>query len=78
MDIERAREIKRRHEDALIKIPGVTGIAVNHRVVGGKPTDEVVITVYVKQKGVSPPSDQIPASIEGVPTEVVERSFRPH
>ncbi|MHC1564261.1 MAG: hypothetical protein ACXQTF_02910, partial [Candidatus Hecatellaceae archaeon] len=51
-------QVKRRHEGELLAIKGVVGVGVD----GGK------ILVYVESRGVEP---EIPASIEGFPTQVV-------
>jgi hypothetical protein len=60
----------------LMAQPGVTGVGVGPREQGGKLTDEVVIRVYVQHKrppGEVPPELRIPAEIEGVKTDVIQK-----
>jgi hypothetical protein len=63
--------------DRLMRIPGVTGVGVGHRVVGGERTETLAIVVYVSQKR-DDPEEPIPPEIDGVPTDVQERSFVLH
>lgn len=71
--------IKEKAEQELLKRPGVTGVDVGYKYVGGKPTDEVAIRVHVsKKKKNLPHAEMIPAEIEGVPTDVIERTFELH
>jgi hypothetical protein len=66
-------------EDDILKQPGVTGVAVGYKYVGGKRTDEVSIQVFVKEKKKTVPKAQmIPAEINGIPTDVIERKFELH
>ena len=73
---EELRQIKKRAERELLKLPGVTGVALGHKTVGGRKTEIRAIVVYVERKGDLAAADQIPASIEGVPTDVVQRTFK--
>ncbi|HKZ84697.1 MAG TPA: hypothetical protein VJ793_13665 [Anaerolineae bacterium] len=73
--IQRAMEVKRRHEKELMRKPNVVGVGVGFRTRGGVRTDEVCIVVSVKVKLAAPqmkPGDLIPPSIGGVPVDVVE------
>jgi len=66
---------KQREVDWLLSLPGVTGVAVGHKWVGGKATDEVAIHVYVERKlaeGELRPADRIPPTIGGHKTDVIE------
>jgi hypothetical protein len=59
----------------LLAIPGVHAVGIGSKIVGGKPTDEPSIMVFVvKKKPASelPPDHVIPAEIEGVKTDVFE------
>ena len=57
--------------DQLLAIPNVTILDIAFKKVGGKETDQLCISVAVKQK--LPPAEHlIPAEIEGVPTDVRE------
>jgi hypothetical protein len=74
-DFEKVREIKKAARGRLLAIPGVHAVAVGPKTVGGKPTDEISIRVYVVKK--KPPSElraeeMIPAEINGVKTDVIE------
>jgi hypothetical protein len=68
-------EIKERAEAELMKRPGVTGVDVGFKYVGGKRTDEVVIRVMVEKKKTVPKGEMIPDTIEGVKTDVIERKY---
>jgi hypothetical protein len=73
--IQRATEVKRRHEKELMRKPNVVGVGVGFRTHGGVRTDEVCIVVSVKIKLAASqmkPGDLVPPSIEGVPVDVVE------
>ena len=70
--------IKERVEAQFLGAPGVTGVDVGYKEVGGQPTGEVSIRVHVAQKTDSVPDDQrVPAEIEGVTTDVLERRYEP-
>jgi hypothetical protein len=72
--IQHAQEVKRQHEDDLLRKPNVVGVGVGFRTRGGKPTNEVCIVVSVKAKVASSklkPADMIPSSIENVPVDVI-------
>ena len=60
--------------EELMRIPGVTRVAVGIRERGGTLTGEVVFRVHVVRKlptAVLPPDQIVPSSIRGVPTDVV-------
>ena len=64
MDIAQARKL---HERELLRLPNVVGVGIGER------AGEQVIKVYVGRKlpdSELDPSDRIPKSIEGWPTEV--------
>jgi hypothetical protein len=72
---------KERAEQELLKIPGVTGVDVGYKEVGGEPTGVIAIRVLVKQKKPTsrvPKEQRIPAEIDGHPTDVIERRFELH
>lgn len=74
-------QVKEAVEDSLLKLPGVTGVDVGYKEVGGKPTGEVAIRVLVAQKKPPksvPEDQQIPPEINGVKTDVIERRFVLH
>jgi hypothetical protein len=73
--IQHALEVKRRHEQELLRKANVVAVGVGYRTQGGQGTQEVAIVVSVKNKvplSNLKPGDRIPASIEGVPVDVVE------
>jgi hypothetical protein len=72
--VQHAQEVKRRHEQELLRKPNVVAVGVGFRSRGGQPTKEVCIVVSVKAK--VPTSqlkskDVIPASIDNVPVDVI-------
>lgn len=74
----RAREIKERHGSRLMDYPNVTGVGVGLRVVGGERRDEACVRVYVRRKLSAEELEDdelLPASLEGVPVDVVEGEF---
>ena len=67
--------IKDRAAAALRRIPHVTGVGIGGRERNGRPTGEIVIKVFVERKKPAadvPAEEMIPASFEGVSTDVVE------
>ena len=69
--------VKQAVEDALIDLPGVTGVGVGWKQVGGVETDVMAIRVFVRSKGTYDPANEIPGEVEGVPTDVIECEFLP-
>ena len=66
-------------EHDILKRSGVTGVAVGYKYVGGKRTDQVAIQVFVqKKKKEVTKAEAVPKQIEGYPTDVIERVFKPH
>ena len=73
--MEKAREVKKRHEAELMKKSGVVGVAIGHRHIGDRKTDQLCIVCYVVEKRAEEDlkaEDIIPTEIEGVPIDVVE------
>jgi hypothetical protein len=73
--MEKAREVKKRHEAELMRKSGVVGVAVGYRHVGGRKTDQLCIVCYVVEKKAEEDlekDDIIPEEIEGVPIDIVE------
>jgi hypothetical protein len=73
--IQRALEVKRRHEQELLRKANVLAVGVGYRTRDGQQTQEVSIVVSVKNKVPASnlkPGDRIPASLEGVTVDVVE------
>ena len=71
--VERAKQVKARHEVELMALPGVVGVGIGLRQRGAKLTDEVAIVVMAKGKR---PDDKIkysgrlPTELEGVPVDI--------
>jgi hypothetical protein len=71
--------IKRKWEKRLLKLANVTGVGIGKKYVGGKPTEETCIVVFVTRKlpkEALKPQDLVPAEIEGVKTDVREATFK--
>jgi hypothetical protein len=71
------RPIKRRVEDDFLARPGVIGVDIGEKYTAGRPTGKAAIVVYVCAKGPQHPQ-QIPAQVDGVPTDVVAESIVLH
>jgi hypothetical protein len=72
---EEIKRIKEAAEKELLKLPGVTGVAIGQKEKNGKRTGEISILVYVerkKQEHEIPAHQLIPPEIEGVKTDVIE------
>jgi len=72
------RRIKQEVEQALLKLPGVTGVDIGEKMVGDEPTGELAIRVYVAEKkppDAIPTGEQIPVKIQDVPTDVIQRKY---
>lgn len=78
--VERITEVKNRHADSLLEIPGVTGVGVGFIFKGGERTREIGIVVLVERKlprDQVPPEHLIPTSIEGYRVDVRESKPKP-
>jgi hypothetical protein len=62
-------EAKRRHEDELLELPNVAGVAIGER--GGKPVIKVFVTEQVRESMLAP-RERVPASLEGYEVDVEE------
>jgi hypothetical protein len=68
--------IKERVEAQFLSAPGVTGVDVGYKEVGGQRTGQIAIRVHVAAKTDAIPDDQrVPGEIEGVVTDVLERRY---
>ncbi len=73
--VQHAQDVKRRHEAELLRKANVVAVGIGFRTRGGQPTPEVCIVVSVKTKVPAAQltrGDLLPASIDGVPVDVVE------
>ncbi len=74
----RLRQAKAAVEKNLLNRPGVTGVDIGYKEVGGRPTSTLAIRVLVEKKRDVPPAERIPEAIDGFPTDVIERKFELH
>ena len=65
-------------EKKLLNRPGVTGVDIGYKEVGGRPTDQLAIRVMVEKKRDVPAAERVPQAIDGFPTDVIERKFVLH
>src|SRR5829696_2888582 len=70
--LDELRSVKRGIEDELLERPGVFGVDIGRKVVGGRTTDELAIRVYVKEKKDVSPAERIPPTIQGMKTDVIQ------
>jgi hypothetical protein len=70
--LRRAKEAIEKH---LLNGPGVTGVEIGFKEVGGKRTDQLAIRVLVRKKRDVRIEERVPESIEGFPTDVIERRY---
>lgn len=64
--------LKQRITDALFEYPNVVGVDVGYKETGGELTDQLTIRVHVRKKDPTlPETHRIPASIEGVETDII-------
>ncbi len=74
MAFEGVRAAKTAYEEDLLRRENVIGVAVGHKVVAGRETDEPCIVVYVDHKESEDalrPRDLVPKNVDGVRTDVV-------
>src|SRR4051812_31116258 len=68
-------QLVQRAADVLFEIPGVVSVGLGGKIVGGRRTDTLSLTVMVIEKkpatGLAP-GEMIPAEIEGFVTDVVQ------
>ncbi len=64
--------------NALLNLPGVNGVDVGYKYVKGQRTGEIAIRVLVTRKRKTvPPKERIPAVINGIKTDVIQRKIVP-
>lgn len=76
--LDEIRRIKAEVEGKLLKLPGVAGVDVGYKYVGGKKTTTMAIRILVKEKKNVPEDEAVPREIQGIPTDVIEREFKLH
>lgn len=74
--VEELIAVKQRVEQQFLDQPGVTGIDVGYKEVGGELTDQIAVRVHVARKTDSVPlAERVPAELGGFVTDVVERVY---
>lgn len=69
--------IKEQVESEYLGWPGVTGIDVGYKEVGGRQTDQIAIRVHVSEKKTEiSDAQRVPSEIDGVITDVLERNYQ--
>jgi hypothetical protein len=67
------RPVKEAIEDELLQRPGVVGVDIGYKEVGGRRTDELAIRVLVEKKWDVPQEQRIPSMIQDIKTDVIQR-----
>ncbi|MEB3057362.1 hypothetical protein [Bacillus pseudomycoides] len=70
--VKKLLDIKEANENVLLNKPNVIGVDVGFKYVEGKRTDEIAIRTFVTKKENVGPEHEIPRTIEGVKTDVIE------
>jgi len=73
--VERILAVKAKYEQTLMRKKNVVGLGVGYRERGGEITDQMVLTVMVRQKEQRSrlrSRDLIPPELDGVPVDVKE------
>jgi hypothetical protein len=78
LKLEEVVAVKARWEKKWLALPGVTGVDVGSRMLSGHPTEVLAIRIYVASKASAPPEILSLQQVEGVPVDVIERSFELH
>ncbi|MER5546500.1 hypothetical protein ACWDBP_34960 [Streptomyces sp. NPDC001233] len=71
--------IKEQVEQQFLDQPGVTGVDVGYKWVGGQRTDQLAVRIHVERKTDDiPPEQRVPPEINGALTDVLERKYELH
>ena len=79
--VERAQTAKERAAERLRRYPNVVGVGVGYKNVQDQPTSTVSVRIYVDKKVPErelAPSEVVPKEVDGVPTDVIEDTFKAH
>ncbi|MGI9599501.1 MAG: hypothetical protein ACR2QK_25275 [Acidimicrobiales bacterium] len=74
-DEARIADVRRRHEQDLLRRAGVVGVSTGIRTRDGRPTGERCLVVWVERKRRPEdlgPEELLPTVLDGVPVDVVE------
>lgn len=69
--------VKEANESGLLRKRNVNAVGIGRKRTGGSLTDELAIVVFVDKKEDVPAKERVPATIDGVKTDVVERRIVP-
>lgn len=72
------KRVKQAVEHEFLNRPGVVGVDIGYKEVQGQRTGELAIRVLVERKRDVPAPQRIPAEVQGIPTDVIERKFELH
>lgn len=75
------RPVKEAQEADFLNLPGVTGVDIGPKYVGGEKTEELAIRVFVEEKKDTakvPASQRIPKTVKNIKTDVIEAKFVLH
>jgi hypothetical protein len=76
--VEQIRPIKRRAESELLSKKNVQAVDIGRKLIAGEKTDELSIRVYVAKKEDVAKKDLVPPELEGIKTDVIERTIVLH
>ena len=75
LNMSRIQAVKAKYERRLLRKKNVVGVGIGLRQRAGALTDEMVLTVMVREKQAQSalrPRDMIPSELDGVPVDVQE------
>jgi hypothetical protein len=76
LDVNELLEVLEKHKARLLALPGCTGVAIGYKEVAGEVIDQLAIIVFVEKKQKDMAADYlVPAILDGVPVDVVEKTF---
>src|SRR3954447_19229320 len=75
---EGLKAARRAVQQDLLNRPGVVGVGIGFKEVGGKPTDTLANRVFVEKKRDVPEEERIPPEVEDYPTDVLETRYELH
>lgn len=70
-------QVKSEKEVELLNLPNVTGVFTGTKITDGEDTGQIAIVVTVSQKKDVPAKSRVPATINGIPTDVIEEVIVP-
>ncbi len=74
-EYQKILEVKRAIEDGLLAIPGVHGVSIGSKRVGGQPTDRMAIAVHLTKKRPLEEiaeNERILPEYQSIPTDIME------